>query len=197
MDLYSQVLTYCGAAVLHRTKKLGLMCSAVQEGEQIATALLSNDVIYARNVACALGDPQPGPTMLGSDNLANVQVAMRQGAANRSKHMLRRYYTGSCSASTAARSRSCTSRTSTIPPTSSRNGCPRPSSTSPSDTCAESTLDLLASQHLASRKSARSAPLSHEACIAAVIAPARHAARRPRSGPPRPPEGRPCWATHP
>ena len=93
MDLYSQIITYCGAAVLHRTKKLGLMCSAVQEGEQIATALLSNDMIYAREVARAIGDPQTGPTLLGSDNLANVQVAMRQGAANRSKHMLRRYYT--------------------------------------------------------------------------------------------------------
>ena len=69
------------------------MCSAVQEGEQIATALLSNDTVYARNVARALGDPQASPTLLGSDNLANVQVAMRQGAANRSKHMLRRYYT--------------------------------------------------------------------------------------------------------
>ena len=50
-------------------------------------------MIYAREVARAIGDPQSGPTMLGSDNLANVQVAMRQGAANRSKHMLRRYYT--------------------------------------------------------------------------------------------------------
>ena len=40
----------------------------------------------------AFGTPPSGPTLLGTDNLANQKVAMGIGAPTRSKHFLRRYY---------------------------------------------------------------------------------------------------------
>ena len=39
----------------------------------------------------ALGVPPDGPTLIGTDNLANQRVATTVGSPTRSKHFLRRY----------------------------------------------------------------------------------------------------------
>ena len=91
-DLYSLITMYRGAAIFHQTKKLGVLLDQSMAHEGIATAKLADVMITAREYARALGDPQDMPTLLCSDNMPNVQVATRHGAANRSKHMLRRYF---------------------------------------------------------------------------------------------------------
>ncbi|KAL1510915.1 hypothetical protein AB1Y20_005744 [Prymnesium parvum] len=47
---------------------------------------------YASQIMRALGTAGAGPVPIGTDNASNRQVAMRQGASARSKHLLRRYY---------------------------------------------------------------------------------------------------------
>ena len=50
-------------------------------------------VSYARVVLLALGAPPAGPTVILSDNKANVLVANNAMSASRSRHFLRRYHT--------------------------------------------------------------------------------------------------------
>ncbi|KAL1496336.1 hypothetical protein AB1Y20_016292 [Prymnesium parvum] len=91
-DLYSVVLTFRGAAVLHQTKKLALLVDCSMAAEEVATSKAAEYVEYAAQIARALGVADEEPVTIGTDNVANRQVAMRQGAASRSKHLLRRYW---------------------------------------------------------------------------------------------------------
>jgi hypothetical protein len=91
-DLYSILITDGGAAVMHQTKKIGCISDSSHGNERYATSRLAEAVAYAREIKRALGAAPAEPTLVVSDNLPNVSVAMRKGAANRAKHMLRRYY---------------------------------------------------------------------------------------------------------
>ena len=93
LDLYGIVLTCFGAAVYHCTKKVGLIVDSSHECEAIATAKAGEHVSYARVVLLALGAPPAGPTVILSDNKANVLVANNAMSASRSRHFLRRYHT--------------------------------------------------------------------------------------------------------
>ena len=48
---------------------------------------------HGREIERALGAPPSMPTFLGTDNKANLLVAIDAGSAARSKHFLRTYYT--------------------------------------------------------------------------------------------------------
>ena len=75
------------------TKKVGLIVDSSHECEAIATAKAGEHVSYARVVLLALGAPPAGPTVILSDNKANVLVANNAMSASRSRHFLRRYHT--------------------------------------------------------------------------------------------------------
>ncbi|KAL1519994.1 hypothetical protein AB1Y20_023476 [Prymnesium parvum] len=91
-DLYSVVLTFRGAAVLHQTKKLALLVDCSMAAEEVATSRAAEHVEYASQIARALGVAAAEPVPIGTDNASNRQIAMRQAASNRSKHLLRRYW---------------------------------------------------------------------------------------------------------
>ena len=61
------------------------------ENECIASSKGSEFIIVARNNLRALGVPEDGPTLLGTDNLANYRVASGIGCPTRSRSFLRRY----------------------------------------------------------------------------------------------------------
>jgi hypothetical protein len=61
------------------------------ESEAIASAKAAEVTAYAREILRALGVPPDGPTLIGTDNLANQRVATTVGSPTRSKHFLRRY----------------------------------------------------------------------------------------------------------
>ena len=61
------------------------------ESEAIASSKTAETVSYAREILRALGVPPDGPTLIGTDNLANQRVATTVGCPTRSKHFLRRY----------------------------------------------------------------------------------------------------------
>ena len=86
LDLYGMLLTCFGVAVMHSVKKIGLVVDSSHESEAIASAKAGELVAYAREVLVALGAPPTGPTVILSDNKANVLVANNAKSASRSRH---------------------------------------------------------------------------------------------------------------
>ena len=91
-NLIGIVLTYGGGAVLHQCKKTGLLVDCIMEAEAIATGKAAEVVTFAREVGRAIGAPYDGPTLIGTDNLANFSIGSGKGTPPRSKHFLRRYH---------------------------------------------------------------------------------------------------------
>jgi hypothetical protein len=91
-NLIGIVLTYGGGAVLHQCKKTGLLVDCTMEAEAIATGKAAEVVTFAREVGRAIGAPCDGPTLIGTDNLANLSISSGKGTPSRSKHFLRRYH---------------------------------------------------------------------------------------------------------
>jgi len=91
-NVYGLVLTYAGGAVLHQTKKISLIVDSSMEAEAVASGRAAEHVAYAREVLRALGTPIDGPTLVGTDNLANMRVGSLAGCPSRSRHFLRRYH---------------------------------------------------------------------------------------------------------
>ena len=69
------------------------MCDCSQAAEEVAASKAAEIDEYHIEVWRALGNGQPTPMLLATDNKAHMQVATGRGAANRSRHLLRRYYT--------------------------------------------------------------------------------------------------------
>ena len=91
-NLIGIVLTYGGGAVLHQCKKTGLLVYCTMEAKAIATGKAAEVVTFAREVGRAIGAPCDGPTLIGTDNLANLSIGSGKGTPSRSKHFLRRYH---------------------------------------------------------------------------------------------------------
>jgi len=90
-NLYGQLLTYAGGAILHQTKKIALIVDSSMESEAIASSKSGEHVSYAREILRALGVPPDGPTAVSTDNLSNLKVATGVGCPSRSLHFFRRY----------------------------------------------------------------------------------------------------------
>ena len=91
-NIYALVLTFGGGVVLHCTKKIALLLDSSMECEAIASAKAAESVSFAREILRALGTPPLGPTLIGTDNLANQKVGSGSGHPQRSMHFLRRYH---------------------------------------------------------------------------------------------------------
>jgi hypothetical protein len=91
-DVCGILVTYVGAAVLHKTKLFRCKVGSSHEGEAIASVDGSDFLTVTRDICRGLGDPQDGPSFLGTDNLANALIGADQGNAARSRHFLRRYF---------------------------------------------------------------------------------------------------------
>ena len=87
-DVYSVLITYAGAAVLHKTKKIGIAVGSTHDAENVATVKASEDAIYARIILRALGVPPVGPTTVITDNLSNMRVSLNAHAASSSRYYL-------------------------------------------------------------------------------------------------------------
>ena len=90
-DIYGVLVTMNGGAVFHHTKKINVVLQSSMESEGYATAKLSEMIVYAREIAIAIGITLEGPTRCATDNSSNLQVSSGKGAANRTKHCLRRF----------------------------------------------------------------------------------------------------------
>ena len=89
--VYGMILTYGRGAVIHLTKKIGLLLDSSMESEAVASAKAGESVTYLREVLRALGDLPDGPTPILTDNQANLMVAKDAASASRARHFLRRY----------------------------------------------------------------------------------------------------------
>ena len=90
-DRYSVVLTMFGTLIAARVKSIRGIMGSSAEGEGYASLKASELVEEAIETARAFGIYDGAPVVLGSDSVANLQVARRQGAATRLKHALRRW----------------------------------------------------------------------------------------------------------
>ena len=89
--VYSNLLTYNGGSVLHATKNVGIAVTSTHDAESVATLKMAEWVVYARIALRALGVDPGGPTIIGTDNLANERVCNNAQSASRSRHFLIRY----------------------------------------------------------------------------------------------------------
>ena len=91
-NLYGCIIMMNYGAIVCETKKMGPVNSSA-EGEGITTSKCAELVIPVQEAARAMGIALGGPTIIRSDNAANVRVANDPNAAVRLKHALRRYAT--------------------------------------------------------------------------------------------------------
>lgn len=90
-NVYGQLITYAGGAVLHQTKKIGILVDSSMESEAIASSKSGELVSYSREILRALGVPPEGPTPITTDNASNLRIATGVGCPSRSLHFYRRY----------------------------------------------------------------------------------------------------------
>ena len=91
-NVYGLIITYAGAAVLHQTKKIHMLCDSSMENEVIGSAKAAEAIAFAHEIMRALGILGEHPTLIGTDNMANLRVASGAGHPARSLHFLRRYH---------------------------------------------------------------------------------------------------------
>jgi hypothetical protein len=94
-SVYAAAVTCNGGAVMHMVKKLST-ASVINdesscENESIATSRCSQFAVYARAVATAFGMPPTAPTIVGTDNSANLSLSSGTATPGRAKHALRRW----------------------------------------------------------------------------------------------------------
>ena len=80
-----------GGAVYHNVRRMTLHVDSSHKSECIATAKAAEVTVWGRHIMQAIGLPEPGPTPIYSDNLANVLISKGQGSPKNCKHFLRRY----------------------------------------------------------------------------------------------------------
>jgi len=94
-SVYAAAVTCNGGAVLHMVKKLSTASiindESSCENESIATSRCSQFAVYARAVATAFGMPPTAPTIIGTDNSANLTLSAGTATPGRAKHALRRW----------------------------------------------------------------------------------------------------------
>ena len=64
--------THIEVTILHQTKKISLIVDSSMESEAIASSKAGEVVAYVREVLRAFGVPLDEPTLIGTDNLANL-----------------------------------------------------------------------------------------------------------------------------
>jgi hypothetical protein len=94
-SVYAAAVTFNGGVVLHMVKKLSTVSvindESSCENESIATSRCSQFAVYARAVATAFGMPPTAPTIIGTDNSANLTLSNGTATPGRAKHALRRW----------------------------------------------------------------------------------------------------------
>ena len=90
-DKYGIIITFNGAAVVVEAKHVKLAVASSAQGEGVASVKASELTSYVRNILSDAGFDISEPTLLGSDNSANVTVLNGMGTPSRIKHAMRRY----------------------------------------------------------------------------------------------------------
>jgi hypothetical protein len=81
-----------GAAVVHGAGTVNVVCEASMDTEGVATTKGSSTrCLDVQAMERAMGVSTGLPTVVGTDNSANLLVSRGQGSAGRSKHSLRRW----------------------------------------------------------------------------------------------------------
>jgi hypothetical protein len=85
VPVYAYVVTYNGGAVAHGTKKIAGLVPNTCLLESKGSTFCSEYVELARYALVVLGSPCDGPTVLGTDNSANLSIALGTATPARAK----------------------------------------------------------------------------------------------------------------
>ena len=91
-NVVSLLITRGNGTVAHSTKKLNLMLDSSMEAEAIGSSKAGEVTTYAREIERAMRVYDERPTVIMTDNKANLLVANDSASATRSRHFLRRYW---------------------------------------------------------------------------------------------------------
>jgi len=89
--VYGVLITAFGASIYHTLKRLHLLVDSSTESEAVATGKAGEVVAYAREVFRGLGIDMSAPTVVGTDNRANLLLSSGEGAPTRMRHAIRRF----------------------------------------------------------------------------------------------------------
>jgi hypothetical protein len=88
-EVYSVLMTYHGASVLHLVKKAGCVVTSTYDLENFATIKASEYAILGQRILDALNNGHSlQPVVIYTDNLANQRVTTNAQASSRSKYFL-------------------------------------------------------------------------------------------------------------
>ena len=88
-EVYSVLMTYHGASVLHLVKKAGCVVTSTYDLENFATIKASEYAILGQRILDALNNGHSlQPVVVYTDNLANQRVTTNAQASSRSKYFL-------------------------------------------------------------------------------------------------------------
>ena len=88
-EVYSVLMTYHGASVLHLVKKAGCVVTSTYDLENFATIKASEYAILGQRILDALNNGHSlEPVVIYTDNLANQRVTTNSQASSRSKYFL-------------------------------------------------------------------------------------------------------------
>ena len=96
--VHGALMTYAGAGVYHKTKKIGVtikdvyvdgeMVKDIFEAELVGTVHVSQEALYARRYLRAMGEAFDKPTRVLTDSLSGARVLNNVRAASRSRPVL-------------------------------------------------------------------------------------------------------------
>ena len=96
--LMGMLLTYAGASVLHKTKKVGVvirdtivagdMVKDIFELELVATVAVCQEISFARRFLRAMGEKFDAPTRVLTDSLSGARILNNVKSASRSRAVL-------------------------------------------------------------------------------------------------------------
>ena len=87
------VFTYCGGAIVYRSKTQSFTPISSTEAEFLAAVSCAKIALYLRSILFELGFPCKGPTRIYGDNASTIDIVNSTISTERSRHIYIQYFT--------------------------------------------------------------------------------------------------------
>merc|ERR1712119_5363 len=86
------VFTYCGGAIVYRSKTQSINALSSTEAEFIAACTCAKTALYLRSMLTELGLPPDGPTPIYEDNASTIHIVNNRVPTERTRHIDIRFF---------------------------------------------------------------------------------------------------------